>query len=139
MVTQLGYDTRVTILGHVQRGGTPSAFDRILVSEAGAGQACPKARKASATAKGPGCYEGWVEPSVKASLPTVLRLFPEVPGRPAHQEGSLAPSYPLGDPTKQGGRHPEGGKAVFLCRFLEMDPGTTETQSAVSVSCFACL
>lgn len=25
---QLGEDTRVTILGHVQRGGTPSAFDR---------------------------------------------------------------------------------------------------------------
>lgn len=27
----LGVDTRTTILGHVQRGGTPSAFDRILV------------------------------------------------------------------------------------------------------------
>ncbi|XP_076026107.1 ATP-dependent 6-phosphofructokinase, liver type [Genypterus blacodes] len=27
---RLGYDTRVTVLGHVQRGGTPSAFDRIL-------------------------------------------------------------------------------------------------------------
>ena len=25
-----GYDTRVTVLGHVQRGGTPSAFDRVL-------------------------------------------------------------------------------------------------------------
>lgn len=32
MVKRLGYDTRVTVLGHVQRGGTPSAFDRILVS-----------------------------------------------------------------------------------------------------------
>lgn len=31
VVKRLGYDTRVTILGHVQRGGTPSAFDRILV------------------------------------------------------------------------------------------------------------
>ena len=30
--TRLKYDTRVTILGHVQRGGCPSAFDRILVS-----------------------------------------------------------------------------------------------------------
>lgn len=28
---KLGFDTRTTILGHVQRGGTPSAFDRILV------------------------------------------------------------------------------------------------------------
>ena len=25
-----GFDTRVTVLGHVQRGGTPSAFDRVL-------------------------------------------------------------------------------------------------------------
>lgn len=29
---KLGFDTRTTILGHVQRGGTPSAFDRILVT-----------------------------------------------------------------------------------------------------------
>ncbi|XP_036127289.1 ATP-dependent 6-phosphofructokinase, platelet type [Molossus molossus] len=35
VVQQLGYDTRVTILGHVQRGGTPSAFDRILASRLG--------------------------------------------------------------------------------------------------------
>ena len=28
---RLQHDTRVTILGHVQRGGAPSAFDRILV------------------------------------------------------------------------------------------------------------
>jgi 6-phosphofructokinase 1 len=27
---RLGEDTRVTILGHVQRGGTPSAFDRCM-------------------------------------------------------------------------------------------------------------
>uniref|UniRef100_UPI00358FE9A4 ATP-dependent 6-phosphofructokinase, platelet type-like isoform X1 n=1 Tax=Myxine glutinosa TaxID=7769 RepID=UPI00358FE9A4 len=33
--TRLGFDTRVTILGHVQRGGTPSAFDRILASRMG--------------------------------------------------------------------------------------------------------
>jgi len=25
-----GYETRVSVLGHIQRGGTPSAFDRIL-------------------------------------------------------------------------------------------------------------
>ncbi|XP_041927948.1 ATP-dependent 6-phosphofructokinase, platelet type-like isoform X2 [Alosa sapidissima] len=35
VVNRLGYDTRVTILGHVQRGGTPSAFDRILASRMG--------------------------------------------------------------------------------------------------------
>ncbi|XP_031728222.1 ATP-dependent 6-phosphofructokinase, platelet type isoform X8 [Anarrhichthys ocellatus] len=35
VVKCLGFDTRVTILGHVQRGGTPSAFDRILASRMG--------------------------------------------------------------------------------------------------------
>ena len=29
------YDVRVTILGHIQRGGSPSAFDRILASRMG--------------------------------------------------------------------------------------------------------
>jgi 6-phosphofructokinase 1 len=30
-----GYETRMTILGHVQRGGTPTAFDRILATRFG--------------------------------------------------------------------------------------------------------
>ena len=30
-----GFETRVTILGHVQRGGSPSAFDRILATRFG--------------------------------------------------------------------------------------------------------
>jgi len=30
-----GYDSRVTILGHVQRGGTPTAFDRVLSTRFG--------------------------------------------------------------------------------------------------------
>jgi ATP-dependent phosphofructokinase / diphosphate-dependent phosphofructokinase len=30
-----GYETRVTILGHVQRGGTPTAYDRILATRFG--------------------------------------------------------------------------------------------------------
>jgi 6-phosphofructokinase 1 len=30
-----GYETRVTILGHVQRGGTPVAFDRMLATRLG--------------------------------------------------------------------------------------------------------
>ena len=32
VVENLKQDTRITVLGHVQRGGSPSAFDRILVS-----------------------------------------------------------------------------------------------------------
>uniref|UniRef100_A0A4W4HCJ6 ATP-dependent 6-phosphofructokinase n=1 Tax=Electrophorus electricus TaxID=8005 RepID=A0A4W4HCJ6_ELEEL len=35
VVQRLGYDTRITVLGHVQRGGTPSAFDRVLSSKLG--------------------------------------------------------------------------------------------------------
>ncbi|SCZ05371.1 6-phosphofructokinase [Alkaliphilus peptidifermentans] len=31
-----GIETRVTILGHIQRGGSPTAFDRILASKMGA-------------------------------------------------------------------------------------------------------
>ncbi|AVX19878.1 MULTISPECIES: 6-phosphofructokinase [Carboxydocella] len=31
-----GFDTRVTILGHIQRGGAPSAFDRVLAARMGA-------------------------------------------------------------------------------------------------------
>ena len=34
---RLGFDLRVTILGHVQRGGSPQAYDRILASRLGAG------------------------------------------------------------------------------------------------------
>jgi 6-phosphofructokinase 1 len=31
-----GFETRVTVLGHVQRGGSPTAFDRVLASRMGA-------------------------------------------------------------------------------------------------------
>lgn len=31
LTERLGLDTRVTTLGHTQRGGRPCAFDRILV------------------------------------------------------------------------------------------------------------
>jgi 6-phosphofructokinase 1 len=35
IVDNLKQDTRITVLGHIQRGGAPSAFDRIL------GSRCP--------------------------------------------------------------------------------------------------
>ncbi|HUZ95730.1 MAG TPA: 6-phosphofructokinase [Edaphobacter sp.] len=34
---QIGFDLRTTTLGHVQRGGTPTAFDRLLGTRLGAG------------------------------------------------------------------------------------------------------
>ncbi|XP_037035820.1 ATP-dependent 6-phosphofructokinase isoform X2 [Bradysia coprophila] len=36
VVEQLNQDTRITVLGHVQRGGNPSAFDRVLGCRMGA-------------------------------------------------------------------------------------------------------
>jgi phosphofructokinase-like protein len=33
--TRMGVETRVTVLGHVQRGGSPTAFDRILATRFG--------------------------------------------------------------------------------------------------------
>jgi 6-phosphofructokinase 1 len=30
-----GFETRATVLGHVQRGGTPTAFDRVLATRLG--------------------------------------------------------------------------------------------------------
>ncbi len=33
--SRTGYESRVTILGHVQRGGTPTAFDRVLATRFG--------------------------------------------------------------------------------------------------------
>ena len=35
--SRTGFETRVTILGHVQRGGTPVAYDRILATRFGVG------------------------------------------------------------------------------------------------------
>lgn len=39
LATRLGADVRVTVLGHVQRGGSPSAFDRTLATRLGAAAA----------------------------------------------------------------------------------------------------
>lgn len=36
VVDKLQQDTRITVLGHVQRGGNPSAFDRVLGCRMGA-------------------------------------------------------------------------------------------------------
>ena len=39
---RLGHDVRTTVLGHIQRGGTPTAFDRVLATRFGvhAARAC---------------------------------------------------------------------------------------------------
>ncbi len=35
ITSRTSYDVRTTVLGHIQRGGTPSAFDRLLASQFG--------------------------------------------------------------------------------------------------------
>jgi 6-phosphofructokinase 1 len=44
-VEQQGFESRVTVLGHVQRGGTPTAFDRWLATRYGAAAVRLAARK----------------------------------------------------------------------------------------------
>ncbi|MFA7323348.1 MAG: 6-phosphofructokinase, partial [Candidatus Nanopelagicales bacterium] len=33
--TRTGYEARTTVLGHIQRGGSPTAFDRVLATRFG--------------------------------------------------------------------------------------------------------
>lgn len=55
---RFGFEPRLTVLGHVQRGGTPTAFDRILATRLGAGAV------AQLAAGNPGVLVGLVKDSV---------------------------------------------------------------------------
>lgn len=55
---EIGYELRVTILGHVQRGGAPSTYDRILASRLGAAAVQLLARGDS------GQLAGWVDGAI---------------------------------------------------------------------------
>jgi 6-phosphofructokinase 1 len=50
---RIGFDVRTTVLGHVQRGGIPTAFDRLLATRLGAGAIDAFARDES------GVLVGW--------------------------------------------------------------------------------
>jgi 6-phosphofructokinase 1 len=64
---RLGFDLRVAILGHIQRGGTPSAYDRILASRLGSGAVEAMARGDT------GVLVGWVQSRIKTTpLETVV-------------------------------------------------------------------
>ncbi|XP_058487458.1 ATP-dependent 6-phosphofructokinase, platelet type-like isoform X1 [Solea solea] len=76
VVSRLGFDTRVTILGHVQRGGTPSAFDRILASRMGV-EAVLALLEASATT--PACVVSLVgNQAVRLPLMECVQMTQEV-------------------------------------------------------------
>ena len=56
---KLGFSVRVTQLGHVQRGGSPSAFDRLLATRLGA--AAARALKEGNA----GHMVGWTKSTIK--------------------------------------------------------------------------
>lgn len=58
---RLGFDLRVAILGHIQRGGTPSAYDRILASRLGSGAV------EAMTNGETGVLVGWVHSKIKTT------------------------------------------------------------------------
>jgi len=58
---RIGFALRSTILGHVQRGGTPTAFDRLLASQLGAGAVDCIVRKEF------GVLVGWINGHVKTT------------------------------------------------------------------------
>ncbi|MES1172191.1 MAG: 6-phosphofructokinase [Bacteroidota bacterium] len=58
---RLGFDMRATTLGHVQRGGAPSAFDRLLATRLSAGAIEHLARGQD------GCLVGFVEGGVRST------------------------------------------------------------------------
>lgn len=63
---RLGFDLRTTILGHVQRGGAPGAFDRILASRLGA--AATEQLAAGATGVLVGLLQGAIRPTPLAEV-----------------------------------------------------------------------
>lgn len=70
---RLGFDLRIAILGHIQRGGTPSAYDRILASRLGSGAVEAMARGET------GVLVGWVQSRIKTTpLETVVNSKKEI-------------------------------------------------------------
>jgi 6-phosphofructokinase 1 len=58
---RLGFEPRLTVLGHVQRGGEPGAVDRLLATELGAAAVERLARGET------GCLVGWLRGEVAAT------------------------------------------------------------------------
>ena len=117
-----GIETRVTILGHVQRGGTPTAFDRVLATRYGFAAADAAADGAWGTDGGaagrphrarPARPMPWVDPrrstwTSRGGRPPVLRLLTARGGRRA-----AAVSGP--GPRRETAR--SAGRATWSCRF----------------------
>ena len=70
-----GFETRVTVLGHVQRGGTPTAFDRVLATRLGWRRSTPPRRAGGAAC--PRCTATRIELVPMRDAVAELRLVPE--------------------------------------------------------------
>jgi 6-phosphofructokinase 1 len=82
---RLGVDVRVTVLGHVQRGGAPSAFDRALGARLGAAAAAAaiaQLRAGEARAVAVGVRERGIE---TVALEDAFAEMDLAAGRPAEQ------------------------------------------------------
>ena len=65
----LGFELRVTILGHVQRGGAPGAFDRLVATRLGASAATRLINGEH------GCLVGWIKSTAETTP------YPEIVGK----------------------------------------------------------
>jgi 6-phosphofructokinase 1 len=74
LTQQSGYEVRVAVLGHIQRGGAPTAFDRILASQLG--QHAVAALQAGARSQMVGRLEGQL---VSHDLATAWQEVPPFP------------------------------------------------------------
>ena len=72
---ELGFEVRTIVLGHIQRGGSPSAYDRILATRLGAGAV-------EALSEGDsGVMVGWVEGKI-ARTPLIEVIKPSMKVKP---------------------------------------------------------
>lgn len=89
VVQRLGFDTRVTVLGHVQRGGTPSAFDRVLVGPGQGGGLLREGKRARkrAGSMAEGGFGGTL-PHHK-DVPAWIELTQSPPGTAGQSDGPI--------------------------------------------------
>ena len=76
-----GFETRVVMLGHVQRGGTPTAFDRVLCDALRRRRHRRRARRGwgqMVVARGPDIVPAPLELAVGKTRPVEMSLFRDV-------------------------------------------------------------
>lgn len=141
MVKRLGYDTRVTILGHVQRGGTPSAFDRILVSSSL--PPLPWGRGGPRGVTSPSLSSQGSRMGVEAVM-ALLEGTPDTPACVVSLSGNQAVRLPLMECVQVvsmgggGGTGPPGTPPAILTDGCDPNPADTTQSRAVQCKRIQC-